>query len=153
MALPSASDPWMQTVAFHIGSAPITHFAIIRTLLIVVLTYLCVRMSVAAWKRAEQSRPNFNQSHLYIISRIATTAIIVIGTFVALGFLGLDLSNATLIASALSVGVGFGLKNIIDNVTSGIVLLFERSIRVGDWVVVGSTEGVVTKINLRSTVI
>ena len=48
---------------------------------------------------------------------------------------------------------GFGLKNIIDNVSSGVVLLFERSIRVGDWVVVGTTAGLVTKINIRSTVI
>jgi len=110
-------------------------------------------MSVAGWKRAEQSRPNFNQSHLYVISRITTAAIIAIGVFVALAFLGLDLSKLTLIASALSVGVGFGLKNIIDNVSSGVVLLFERSIRVGDWVVVGTTAGLVTKINIRSTVI
>ena len=72
---------------------------------------------------------------------------------VALAFLGLDFSKLTLIASALSIGIGFGLRNIIDNVSSGIVLLFERSIRVGDWVVVGSTEGLVTKVNIRSTVI
>ena len=106
MALPSASDPWLQTVAFHIGSAPITNLAIVRTVLILALTYLCVRMSVAGWKRAEQSRPNFNQSHLYVISQITTAAIIAIGVFVALAFLGLDLSKLTLIASALSVGVG-----------------------------------------------
>ncbi|MDH3377878.1 MAG: mechanosensitive ion channel [Gammaproteobacteria bacterium] len=153
MALPITSAPWLQTVAFHIGSAPVTNLAIVRTVLILALTYLCVRVSVAGWKRAERSRPNFNQSHLYVLSRITTGAIIAIGVFVALAFLGLDLSKLTLIASALSVGVGFGLKNIIDNVSSGVVLLFERSIRVGDWVVVGTTAGLVTKINVRSTVI
>jgi small-conductance mechanosensitive channel len=90
---------------------------------------------------------------LYVISRFSTFTIVVIGVIVALAFLGLDFSKLTLIASALSIGIGFGLKNIIDNVSSGIVLLFERSIRVGDWVVVGSTEGLVTKVNIRSTVI
>jgi small-conductance mechanosensitive channel len=107
----------------------------------------------AVWKRAERSHPNFNKSHLYVISRFSTSAIVVIGVIVALAFLGLDFSKLTLIASALSIGIGFGLKNIIDNVSSGIVLLFERSIRVGDWVVVGNTEGLVTKVNIRSTVI
>lgn len=147
------SNTWLQSVIFYIGDAPITNFSIVRTVGVLVLTYVCVRLSVAAWKRAEQSHPNFNQSHLYVISRFSTAVIVVIGVFVTLAFLGLDLSKLTLVASALSIGVGFGLKNIIDNISSGAVLLFERSIRVGDWVVVGPTEGHVTKINIRSTVI
>lgn len=153
MNVADLSNPWLQNVVFYIGDVPVTYFAIARTLAIVILTYLCVRLSAAAWNRAEQSRPNFNQSHLFVIRRISKFVIVAIGIFVALAFLGMDFSKLTLIASALSIGVGFGLKNIIDNVSAGVVLLFERSIRIGDWVIVGSTEGLVTKINIRSTVI
>ncbi len=78
-----------------------------------------------------------------------------LGFILALGFafayLGLSFEKLALVAGALSVGIGFGLQSIVNNFVSGLILLWERAIRVGDWIVVGSDEGVVSRINVRAT--
>jgi potassium efflux system protein len=70
-----------------------------------------------------------------------------------LGALGIDLTKVTILAGAFTVGIGFGLQNVINNFVSGVILLFERPIKVGDVIEVGGNVGEVSRIGIRASVI
>ncbi|MGP0061828.1 MAG: mechanosensitive ion channel family protein, partial [Beijerinckiaceae bacterium] len=74
-----------------------------------------------------------------------------VSVLISLAYVGVSFEKLAIVASALSIGIGFGLQSIVNNFVSGLILLWERAIRAGDWIVVGSDEGFVRRINVRST--
>ncbi|GJD56762.1 DUF3772 domain-containing protein [Methylobacterium dankookense] len=85
------------------------------------------------------------------ISTVSGYCGFLIALAVAFSYLGLSLEKLTIVAGALSVGIGFGLQSIVNNFVSGLLLLWERPIRVGDQVLIGDSEGIVKRISVRST--
>ena len=139
---------------FYIGETPVTTAGIVKMLLILGLAIAIswvIRHLIARGlrrKRATES-PAF-----YTLGRILHYIIVVAGSFAALGSIGIDFTSFALIAGALSVGIGFGLQAIVSNFVSGLILLFEGTMRVGDFIEMdGGLCGVVKEINTRATVI
>lgn len=89
----------------------------------------------------------------YAVGSIARYLILAVGLVIAFNRLGAEWSKLQWIVAALGVGLGFGLQEIVANFVSGIIILFERPVRVGDVVTIGSTSGTVTRIKIRATTI
>jgi len=89
----------------------------------------------------------------YAISSLLHYVIIALGFVVALGVVGVNLSKVTVLAGAFGVGIGFGLQSIVNNFVSGLILLFERPIHLGDTVQVGDLLGEVRRIGIRSSIV
>jgi small-conductance mechanosensitive channel len=89
----------------------------------------------------------------YAVSSLLNYIIIALGFIAGLGVLGVDFKNVSVLAGAFGVGIGFGLQSIVNNFVSGLILLFERPVHVGDTVEVGNLQGTVRRIGIRASVI
>ena len=136
-----------------IGSFSITLGGILAFLITVWASFL-----ISKFLRFVLEEDVYHHLHLaagipYAISTMLHYVILLVGFFVALGALGIDLTKVTLLAGAFTVGIGFGLQNVINNFVSGLILLFERPIKVGDVIEVGGNIGEVSRIGIRASVI
>jgi len=138
---------------FTLNQVPITVISILIFLLLItafVLLAVAVRKGL---NRRLLKHFRMDAGTRYTLSRISQYIIITIGALISFDFIGIDLSSLTVIFGLLSVGIGFGLQNVTSNFISGLIILFERPISVGDRVMVNNIEGDVTEINIRSTMV
>ncbi len=139
---------------FKIGETPVTTAGILRVILIITLIWWFSYWLRKGLSRLTQNNERISDSTIYTINRILHYIIMVVGIMVALSSIGLDFSNVAWIAGALSVGIGFGLQSIVNNFVSGLIIMFERSLKVGDYIELQSgVVGTVSQINMRSTII
>ncbi|MEJ2699313.1 MAG: mechanosensitive ion channel, partial [Desulfuromonadales bacterium] len=96
---------------------------------------------------------NFDRGVRDSIKKLLHYSFVLFGFLLAMSLAGVELRNFAVLAGAFGIGIGFGLQNIVNNFVSGLILLFERPIKVGDLVVLDNEWGSVRKIGLRSTVV
>jgi len=139
---------------FSVGETPVTGGDIIRAFVILLVAMLLSRGIRHAIRRVAGSESSGTQASLYTVSRLTHYFIVIFAVFIALSSIGLDFGNLALVAGALSVGIGFGLQSIVNNFVSGLIILFEHTLRVGDYIELDTgLTGTVKSINVRSTLI
>ncbi|MDH2924022.1 potassium transporter KefA [Nicoletella semolina] len=129
----------------------VTLLNILRSVIYVTITYVLVKNIAGILEVTFFSRVKLSKGTPHTITAILTYGIITFGSISAFTSLGISWNKIQWIFTALSVGLGFGVREIFGSFVSGGILLFERPIRVGDKVTVGNFTGVITKIRLRST--
>lgn len=138
---------------FQIGGFTLEPLRIISGLLVlallVSLTHVFKKNLAEHWL----SRTSLSKGAREAITTVSGYSGILLAILLGLSIAGIEFQNLAIIAGALSVGIGFGLQNIVNNFVSGLILLLERPIRKGDWIKVGNAEGYVREISIRSTTI
>jgi potassium efflux system protein len=156
-----AFDPFRGAALWHYTevvdgkseSVPITLGSVLLAVVIGVVAGAMARSLPAVLEVVLLRHLSLARGSRYAIKTLLQYAIATLGVLLAFGTLGLSWSKVQWLVAALSVGLGFGLQEIVANFVSGIIILFERPIRVGDWVTVGNLTGTVSNISIRATTI
>lgn len=146
-------EAWLYSVAteLRIGSITISLTGIVTGIGIFLLGYFGTRIFQHWLDGKVMARGRMDAGLRNSIGTAVGYAGIALAALVGVSVAGIDLSNLALVAGALSLGIGFGLQNIVSNFVSGLILLAERPFKVGDWIVASGTEGNVRKISVRAT--
>ena len=132
-------------------SVPITLWNILQAMFIALVTWFAARSVPGFLEMFVLKRLNMQQSSRFAVTTIVGYIIFAAGLLMAFDKLGVQWSSLQWIVAALGVGIGFGLQAIFANFISGLIILFERPIRIGDYITIGEISGTVTRIQIRAT--
>jgi small-conductance mechanosensitive channel len=141
------------TTHLEVGELALSFGDVVVFVLALWLSYLASRLVRSLLQEEVFSRVHLQRGVPHAISSFAGYTVLLIGILIALAAAGIGFSRIALIASALGVGIGFGLQNIVNDVVSGWILLFERPIQIGDTVQMTDLVGEVTRVGLRSSTV
>jgi small-conductance mechanosensitive channel len=144
---------WFRSLffGFEIGQFRISVARILIGLVLFTVLLLVTRL-LQRWLRDRVlAQPTMDPGIANSIDTVAGYAGTAIAALIAISYAGFDITSLAIVAGALSVGIGFGLQSIVNNFVSGLILLVERPIKVGDWIVVGNEQGHVRRISVRAT--
>jgi potassium efflux system protein len=143
----------VQTIGGERQLVPVTLANVGLGLLIGFVTYVAARNIPSVLEIILRQRPGVTAGSRLAFATLARYTIALVGSIIALGSIGADWSKLQWLVAALGVGIGFGLQEIVANFISGLIILLERPVRVGDIVTVGDTSGTVTRVQIRATTI
>ena len=132
---------------------PITLTSVLFAMLIVIITYVGARNLPGVLEITLFKYLPLDAGARYAFSTICQYVVSGIGAIVAFNYLGINWGSLKWLVAALGVGIGFGLQEIIANFISGLIILFERPVRIGDIVTIGNIDGVISRIRIRATTI
>ena len=144
---------WMRALlfGFEIGQFRISLFRILVGLALFTAMLFVTRL-MQRWLRDQVlTHARMDAGIANSIDTAVGYAGMALALLLAVSYAGFDITNLAIVAGALSVGIGFGLQSIVNNFVSGLILLVERPIKVGDWIVIGGDQGNVRRISVRST--
>ena len=136
---------------FTLQDTPVTVLSLVIFIVLLSVTIYLSRLVKKVIHRFLRKSTDIDDGLKFTLSRISQYIIVLIGTLISFQVLGINLTSLAFLFGLLSVGIGFGLQNITANFISGLIIMFERPISVGDRVEVDGKEGDVTEINIRST--
>lgn len=143
---------WAELGWFSIGETQVNLYRVLGLIAIIVVVWWVSNLLERNIRRFSERRAHANTSGFYTLSRIVKYVVWVSGTLFGLNYLGFNLSTLTIFGGAVGVGIGFGLQNIFSNLISGIILLLDKSLKVGDFVELESgVMGKVEEIAIRFT--
>lgn len=138
-------------VLFNIGKTSVTTGGLIAALLTFIVALVAARLVALAMQRV-RAKATRGGAGLYIVEKLSTYGLLVFGAIAGVSTLGIDLSSLAVFGGALGVGVGLGLQGVVKEFVSGIVLIFDESLRVGDYIELESGQrGVIHEIGARAT--
>lgn len=144
---------WLNVTLFELGDRSVTLGTILYLLLSLVALILVSRWTRGWVANRLLGRSRLDQGMRHAIGTIVRYLVLAIGFIVILQTAGIDLTTLNVLAGAVGIGVGLGLQNVANNFISGLIILFERPIKVGDRIEVDDVNGLVTAINTRSTTV
>jgi small-conductance mechanosensitive channel len=136
---------------FHIGGLPITPVFLFKSFVFLALLRMFSGMIRRLMENRVLIRTSLATGQQYAYAQITSYLVFLFGLLIGLQWAGVNMSSLVILGGALGIGIGFGMQNIANNFVSGIILLLERPIQVGDRVEVGDTHGDVVRIAARST--
>ena len=144
---------WLSSPLVNIGGATLSAASLLKGLVLVLCVHFIAKwvgQGVQRWLQVRASIPDYTAA---LLARWVKVGIWVVGLFLIADFLGIKFSSFAFFAGALGVGIGFGMQTIVNNFISGLILLMERTMKVGDVVSVAGEVGKVVHIGARATLI